>query len=518
MKNAILRFLCSSIFTILAIACQSDSESHVLQEPVWDDATLVAYANVDQLYSKSDIVNLNIDSLLTNTTLKHLLRNPKDSGIAIDKPVYITVREMQSVMALPYITVSAEVSDIAKLDATLKAIGGDADKSDVALEGERRIIRIDNEVVLGYDTKRLMVLTCEDENCDHHKLLNTLLDYAPADMSRFAGYDIALYTDLRKAIDKALYASANELGEATELMEQYQEFIDEDANATCGLTFETGAVTLSSDIAGIKEDTLNSLKSSKAKHLRLLPPSPIALLNISINGEAVAEVLNTAVDTMLATSDSNAINEVNIFKNIALGIVGSIDGDLIIALSDANGKLMEDEISGSRLVFTTANATLAADVKDDYIIKNVETYAGSFLTKQGKGKYSAEMFGNKLNIGQQDNLFYIGVNNTVDIKQQSVADEEWSNNVYGSYLYAMVDFNRLFNSGFGRAALSGFYKNSSADRIQNIKTFVNNVDRCYALVNRNEQDLHSELTVTLKNRSTNSLKQFVEIVYNQANQ
>lgn len=517
MKNTILRFVCLMLLLVLFTSCLSDNESQRVQEPVWDDATLVAYLNIKELHSKGDIANLNIDSLTTNTALKHIVRNPQDSGIAIDRPVYMAVKELQSVMALPYITVSAEVSDIAKLDATLKAIGGDIDDSDVTLEGERRIIRIDNEVVLGYDTKRLMVLTCEDESCDHHKLLNELLDYAPADMSRFNGYDIALYTDLHKAIDKALYESADELGEATEVMEQYQELINEDANAICGVTFENGTVIISSDIAGINEEVLSSLKSSNAKHLRLLPPSPIALLNVSINGEAVAEVLNTVVNVMLTSSDSNLINEVNIFKNVALGVVGSIDGDLMIALSDANGKLMEDEISGSRLVFTTANATFAADVKDDYIIKNVDTYMGSFLTKRGKGKYSAEMFGNKINIGQQENFFYVGINNSADVKEKSAADEEWSNNVYGSYLYAMVDFDRLFSSGFGRAALSGFYANSSKDDAQDIKTVVNYIDSGYLLINSNEQSLHSELTVTLKNHSANSLKQLVEIVYNKAN-
>lgn len=532
MKRNIVRHLCLTLMTLVAVSCVNDSQNQSTPDPVWEEATSVLYVDIDQIHSKSNIAALDLKAMLENEVqhidpeaepmidlVTNIIRDPKSSGIAVDKPAYVANRVVEGVISMPQITLSVEIDDVAKFDSTLKAFAGDLESVGLSIEGDKRIINVDKGVILGYDSRRLVMIMCEAEGFNHRQELDEQMAYAPADMSRFKGYDAALYTNIKRSLDLALSTDTERLPEELdEVMLHYEELFLADANIICALTFEDGAAVVTSDINGITERVSKQFKGSNGKLLRLLPPSPIAILNLGINGEVVADTLDAIVDVIMAANGGQGgmFNEINIFKNVALGVISSIDGDLMLALSDAQGKQIEDEFYGSRLVFTTANATVAAEVKDEYIINNIETFGGSLLTKRGDKRYSAEMFGNTINIGQQDKLFYVGVNNTPDAKSRSAANEEWSNDVNGSYAYAMIDFNRLVNSEFGRAALSGYYSSASQSNVQMLKLAVNNLERIYFLVNGGDSSLHSELSVTLKDHSKNSLQQLVEIVYNQS--
>lgn len=532
MKRNMVRCLCLALVSLVAVACVSDSQDKSTPDPVWDEATSVLYIDIEQIHSKSNIAALDLKAMLESEVgvvdaeaqpmidlVANIMRDPKTSGIAVDKPAYVAYRVIEGVVPMPQITLSAEIDDVTKFDSTLKTFAGDLESVGLTLEGDRRIIDVDNDVILGYDSHRIVMIVCEAEGFNHRQALDKQMAYASADMSRFEGHDIAIYTNIKRSLDLALSTSTEQLPEELdEFMMQYQQLFTPDANIVFSLGFEDGAAVVASDINGITESVAKLFKDSNGKHLRLLPQSPIAILNLGLNGEVVADTLDALVDVVMAANGGQGgmFNEMNIFKNVALGVVSSIDGDLLLALSDAQGKQVEDEFNGSRLVFTTANATVAAEVKDEYIINNIETFGGGFLNKKGDKRYSAEMFGNTINISQQDRLFFVGVNNSSDVKSRSAANEEWSNDVNGSYVYAMIDFNRLASSGFGRAALSGYYSSASPSDAMMVKLAVNHLERIYLLVNGNDNSLHSELCVTLKDHSKNSLQQLVEIVYNQS--
>jgi hypothetical protein len=193
--------------------------------------------------------------------------------------------------------------------------------------------------------------------------------------------------------------------------------------------------------------------------------------------------------------------------------VASINGDFMMALSDANGTITEDALGDKQLLFTTANALFTANVTDDYIMQNINTYAGTFLKKSGD-KYTIDAFGNKITIAQQDKLFFVGVNNDGSTKRYSAADEEWSNNVIGSYLFAMVDLNKLLRSGFGRAALETLPDNipNRAEREAFLKVLTA-VDRAYLTINGEESNMHGECMIITSNSKKNSLQHIVEIFH-----
>jgi hypothetical protein len=79
---------------------------------------------------------------------------------------------------------------------------------------------------------------------------------------------------------------------------------------------------------------------------------------------------------------------------------------------------------------------------------------------------------------------------------------------------AMIDFNRLFSSNFGKALLSTIYDNTnSSEERDAVKLYTENLDGLYILSNGNDQFIHNECRISLKNQTTNALEQIVNIAY-----
>jgi hypothetical protein len=157
-----------------------------------------------------------------------------------------------------------------------------------------------------------------------------------------------------------------------------------------------------------------------------------------------------------------------------------------------------------------------ADVKDDYIMQNVERYGQGILTKGKDNSYSLNAFGNNINIGQNEQTFYLGINSSANAKNPSVADQEWSNDILGSYLYAMIDFKKFFKSSFAIAALTNSYNNiSDKDTRELIKLLTTNINSLYILLNGDENRLHGEWKLILSDTDTNALKFIIDTCYNQ---
>lgn len=542
MKRHLLKIALSAVIALTMLACSDDKGSAYNPDPIWEESSAVLYANVDKLLNKGKLAELNLEQIIENITDEQslttdialaIISNPENSGIAIDKPAYIAIREYDDEHTPTNVITSFELIDATKLDTLLKGIGESVAPESVSLKGDKRIIVIDSTAVVGYNAERFVAIynTTESENKNLSEELTSRLDYSPADMSRFQGLDIALYLDINKVAERQLNTiiatneaelelTAEESTELrAELMEQYNHYFKDEAGTTLGLSFESGSIILSTDLEGVSDDITTNLKQGNTLHLKLLNASPIAILNLGINGEAMADIIDNTMDSMADNENLAGMkNEINIYKNVGLGIISSIDGNLMFALSEADGKLIDDVIDGSRLVFTKANALFTADVKDDYIMQNINTYAGPFLRKSGKNSYSIEAFGNKLSIGQQENMFYVGVNNAANEKRNSAANEEWSNNIMGSYAYAMVDFKQLFSTSFGRAALSTIYDNAAnKDQQEIIKLVINHIDKLHILSNGEGDTIHSECTLTLRNGHKNALEQITDLFKPSAN-
>lgn len=520
MKKIILAALVA-LFTLSCV------EKQATPEPIWNGATMVFCANIGQLHAKSGLAEMDLSKLeqeidkeatinpMEATIIKSIIRNPNASGFNLDNPVYLAIGEYVDDINNYNAIASIEVESAMAVDNFFKTVAEDLTDVDFKLEGNTRIIRVDEEgIIIGYDDKRLVAIGSEDEACDLYSVLLKHMKYAPADMSRFESNDVAVYFDINQAYD--LVNTPNE-EEAMEDVDEVDlsEYFNEGATVLTGISFDQGSLSYTANISGVSEDVTKLFKEINALSLKRLPPSPIALLDIGVNGEAFAELANVAIDATMK-SLGGASNEFSIYKNIALGVIASISGDLMFALTDAEGTISKDIFGDKQILFTSANALFTADVVDDYIMKNIDTYAGGFLTKQKNG-YSVNAFGNRLTIAQQENLFYVGVNNNGSIKKDSAADHEWYNDVVGSYLFAMVDFDKLFKSGYGRVALKVMLDNikNPADKI-NATRLISSVDRAYITISGEEDRMRGELMVVAHDKSQNSLQTIVEMYYDLA--
>lgn len=545
MRRSILRFALLGIIAIAVVSCAKTQDKQ--SEPIWDKAAAVLYANLGQIYDKSDVANMDLATIEQALRQKssaednakidlimEILRNPNSSGIDIYKPAYIAIYEYYADQDIKHASLSMEVSDIKMLDSTLEGFKDKAQVADVELVDNKRIIAIDNYSYMGYDNDRLVVIHCEVDGIDPKQKLLEYLSYAPADMSRFGDRDIAIHLDIDRLAslnapiestttetdvegngDTENDASDDTSTLSEEYWEAYNQYFTEESSLILGISFENGSIIIDSDCNGINNDIKSMFTEADGSNLKLLETSPLAILNVGLNGEVASEMLNIGIDALMTRNGANVSNEFNIIKNIALGVVSSIHGDLTLALSDAEGKLIEDIIHGEKLVFTTADALLAAKVKDDYIMQNVALYGSSFLQRAGSNRYTTQMYGNRIHIGERDSTFFIGVNNSGDDKSPSSASEEWSNNVLGSYIYAMIDFNQLFSTSFGHAALSNIYKKTtSSDERKLIEAFANNTDHLFILSNGGDNYIHGELMLTLRDGNNNALKQLITTLYN----
>lgn len=527
MNMKLFKITLLAFVTLLSVACGMQKSEC---EPIWDNAAIVVYANIGELHSKGNIANIDFSEQIADLEaedkakaelLVNIIKDPSSSGIAIDKPVYMAINNYNSNYVVSDMLIALELCDAAQLDGTLKQFDKEIDSSCITVKGDKRIIELDSNLYVGYDSERLVVLLqdTEDATTNLAESLIHQLDYSPADMSRFAEQDAAVYLDIDKlfaiTLESIPATSEDELVAIEDMQSLYSDYFNAEANATLGLRFDNGAITLTSDCEGISENITSQLMKVNGNHLNVLDASPIAMLYMGVNGEAIAETLNTAINAMLSEDDAiGAYNEINIYKNIALGIISSIEGDLMLALSNANGELIEDVFGEKKLVFTTANALFTADVKDNYIMDNVKTYGQGLLSNNGNNAYSISAFGNKINIGQNDNIFYVGVNDNAQAKSPSAADQEWSNKLNDCYAYAMIDFNRLFSSNFGKALLSTICDNThSSEERDTVKPYTENLDSLYILSNGNDQVIHNECRISLKNQTTNALEQIANIAY-----
>ena len=524
MKNYITKVLVATFVAIFTLSC---ADKAPISEPIWDGATVVFYINMGDLHSKSGLSNMDlskfeqqIDSCANGhkreaALLKSLMRNPNISGFNLDKPAYLAFGEYINDTNKYNAIASIEIKSATEVDTFLKGLAKNFKDATFALEGNKRIISdVEEGVIIGYDDKRLVLIASEDKTCDLHSVLLQHMKYFAADLSRFANYDAAAYLDINKTYELA--SALNNTADDEESDEiDIDEYFSENATVVTGISFDRGSLTYDTNFTGVRDEVSKFFKEINGQSLSRLKPSPIALLNIGVNGEAFAELANKAIDTAMKTL-GGASNEFSIYKNVALGVVASINGDLMFALTDANGTISEDALGDKRPLFTSADALFAAEVSDDYIMKNIDTYAGNLLTKQKNG-YSIEAFGNKLTITQQEKLFYVGVNNDGELKKPSAADQEWFNNVIGGYLFAMIDFNQLFKSGYGRTALTVILDRiKNPDDLEGAKRLISWVDKTYISINGKEDSVRGELMIITRNKSKNSLQSIVELYYDLA--
>ena len=177
--------------------------------------------------------------------------------------------------------------------------------------------------------------------------------------------------------------------------------------------------------------------------------------------------------------------------------ISTIDGGVTVALNEIKGSVKRtynhywDEYSLSPNI-KSVEATIMADVTDSYIINNIAQFAGGFLRKVDATHYTLQLMNYKFSMGQDEQLFHLGVNMSPDPKTPSALDSKWAKDVEGSYGYFVANIDAMMNGDFLRSVNKIIVRNiideyrsiytDSMEAISYIYTSVKNTNSAEAVV------------------------------------
>ena len=520
---------------------------------VFDDngVCMAAYIDVDKLVKKSGITgnqrkvfaamsikDIN-DEFLQNYIYNTVL-DLDNSGIKFSKPVYMTVNAgyVKEDPTIECILI-AEVSNIDTLNQVLR-------ESDVFMttsaSGAHFVCEKDGDmcVAIGYNDKYMAYVVTNADKYYSMDLFDKALANAKMDLSAFSSHDIAIYCNyerLYKEMPVFEEILNNQYANSYYYYDDYyyddysytqikltpepevKAFISEYLNdykgckMISGITFEPGRVVLDAQYAGFEElsKEYNIFQKSTNANLKYLPSNAYGFANMCINGNKLAELINTfmtrEMKTAFAYNIGMSVNEFTTYLSIATDAIKSIDGDMTIALNSLDIEYVTeydyywDEYYETETL-SDLEAVAIVNTNSNYVIENVKLIP--MLQEQEKGRlYTTSFNGFDVNVGQVDNTLYAGINTRCDNLPRQNMETKWASEFKNSYMYMVLDVQNFLNSKYGKT----IRKNLQSDNdFKAIDKALNMVDSVWL----NVKDLNNvELVLSLTNKEDNALEQIV---------
>lgn len=512
------------------------------------DDTAIFYLDFGQLLNKSAIYDMlgpsnrelvatvlsaNVENGQWKNYAKSLFNDPKESGLDIDKPLYCYVNADYVGERFEVVFV-AEVADVEKVDKLFGFFSACFEQEygsplDVTRKGDVRHVDL-GTMAVGYNKSRLVAgyIPANAEGFSYDEMVDRALKRSKLNLNAYKGYDFAADLNMSSVLDLAIY-DANEDLEVLEYelqefgydefeREYYTEYIAEvknklemlerlksqfskNANVVLGVAFEDGRIVAEAKANGFNSEYKLDTKVSN-NHLAAVNSNALAVLNMGVNGEALAKIVEENIDPKYAALFNMERNEFNIFAGVLCDALKSINGDLTLALEGIRAQ--------GNYGATTIEAMLRADVEDDYIISNISQYAGGFLDKCGENLYSVSFAGNNLVVSQHDdNVFSVDLNNSLDIVRNPATEAKWYEDVKDGYGYLVLNVDAMMRNPL----ISQYYNyatySMSDMEAEIVDDIVDAVSYAYMNIDTPQS---AQLVIVLDDKDTNSLEQIVNIV------
>lgn len=476
--------------------------------------------SVEQAEHLKNIVN-NIDAvgIDTQTPIYGYLNDELTNGVAVAKLTDATLLD-RSVELLSYI---------------LEQSGEDA--IEVLIDGDIRTFEYEN-IVAAYN-KTTLAITLGEDNGDFNFAIEAL-NRPQVDMSIFGASDMAVLINTGKCvqlanekineamlelnqrysageIDEAVFnIQNNELTNQSELILSYASHLATNSNIVLSTTFDLGRMTLAYNSQGITFGEYAGIcKETNMEHLSNLSKDSYAVMSMGIDGNILANFVRTILNgEMLQSVGITPTNEVNMFVSIACDALSTINGGVTLALEEVDGQIKQqynyywDEYSVEPAI-KNIEAMLMADVSDTYIISNIAQFAGGFLNKVDATHYTLRLLNYNFSMGQDENLFHLGVNMTPGVKSPSALEAEWSKDVEGAIGYMVVNVDTLMSGGFMRSV----NKYISNNILEEYRGLYDDATEAVSYIYLSADSLESaEMVVVFDNKSVNALEQINSIV------
>lgn len=522
--NRFLKYLAlAAVAVVGVVACSSEPK----REPISSDFAF--FLNGYQLVEKSGILEQITESnrlMMASTAssqvsmensefLKSVITDLDNSGLSLTKPVYVLLNFNENSEEAD-LTAVVEVHDAESVDRLVAvlseiSISQYGEAIEIVRKEDNRYLDFDEDgVCIAYNENRMVVCVAEG---DIKLFVDNALAAPLADLRPFGKRDFAFYCNNNRLLDiiekqYSQFAYYGDQGSVDMLMNigKYRESLSENSSSIIGLTFDKGKIVFDTKLEGVDMADADWLKDANGNNLDKLPKETLALVNLSVDGEKFMKCVNEQLTEDVVEALGFDSNEFYAGLAVATDAIGSIDGDVSIALNKLDGIIEYGYPEPSYV-----EAIMLADVEDTYIIDNFKMFGGAYFTRTADGYYTLPVASTlHINIGQDDNTLFAGVNATITDYKESAEEARWAEIVENSYGACMVvDVEQFMKARF----VSDLFKVVLEDIDEPIDGIVAQIvditDYIYARAN---DRLSGEFVWAFDNQEVNSLRQISDVV------
>ena len=517
-----------------------------------EDLPVICYLDLHQLAEKgafeefithdnrsliASLASSQVDDSNQAKHLKDIITNLDAIGVNTKEPIccYLNDSFTNAIFV-------AKVSDATKLDSTVSLVSyilGDYDQEAIKVTSKGKTRSIDCEDFAVAYNNSLIALACgERGTCID--AANNAVNRSKIDLSVFGSSDFAVLVNIDKCLqivneqmnqslallqqeynegymdEEEYIAQVEAVTEYNALLEPYVQYIGENASVMFSTTFDKGRLTFAYNLTGVNyDDEMKVVKRINTDHLANVSQDAYAVTSYGIDGEKFANyVRDFMTDEVLNNLGTFPTAEIKMGMSIACDALETIDGSITLALDNVDGEMTEkydaywDEYEVEPSI-DSVDAILMADVNDTYIIGNIGQFAGDYLDKIDATHYSMEMMGYHFTMGQDDDLFHIGVNMTPAKKSPSALDAEWYNDIKKSYGFIVINVDAIMDGKF----MTGVNKWLEEDMNKEERKLYRQVTDMLSYIYISADSYESaEFVVVFDDQDTNALKQITTIV------
>lgn len=545
MKKSILWIVVAVL--IIGAAAAFIFTSNDKKGPKAETMPFVCYVDLGQLAQKGalnefitaenrsligSVLSSEFDNSNDANKVKSIIKDFDEMGIDTQSPIYGYLNE-----EFTNFIVVAKVLDIERVESTLSLVSNlSGAMADIRKDDGIYILDYD-EVAVAYDKSMIAIAFGEETSL---RAAKEAVECSYMDMSIFGDTDIAMLAnidnikkyaydwisdekaDLEEMYDEGyigreyFMAESEKLTDLSGMIDSYAQYFEENANVVLSTTFDDGRMTVAYEANGINNAWCHdTLKPVNMDHLENLSKDAYAVLSMGIAGEKMSEYVRNVLDNETLKDMGVELGaEERIAISIVCDAIETIDGSVTLALDNIDGDIVSkydyywDEYNDEPSI-ESVDALLLADVTDNYIIANIAQFAGDYLDKVDATHYAYSIMDYDFTMGQDDNLFHIGVNMLPKAKASSALDAEWAKDIKGSYSYLVLNVDAFMDGRFMTAVNQYIEEDMTRNERKIYRQATGMVSYIYVVADSYES---SKFVVVFDDKKTNALKQINTLV------
>jgi hypothetical protein len=515
---------------------------------VADDALMVMRFDLNQVLEKSgikaDLLKLLREKLQEQGAPEAVVKMTDDlrtTGIDVEAPMYLYVREFnRDYLVAGFV---AKTHDKALLDKLVALMFEDENVKKSEMAG-CTIIDDDENAAFAYNDTAVVYasISLKNEQYDEYGMLNqsNFPDIKPllvADLERtisgkasdvvlpaYKGSDVAVCLVMEHMLDMVREAmtvedvDANPVEKVINTMAMTMLEKSRNGKIDIALNFADGSINLDAMVTGFAKLFDVEFQPCSNKNLDKVSADAWVVANVPFNGAAYIKAIKLLlknnpdykrlIEKHLLESDSDV--NLDMMLNMALSLLGSVDGDITVALNDIKS-FDSDSFAGAGI-----DVCAMVNVNNSSIMNALETFGiadAPGVERCNNGSYCMDADGANIYFGQKDNRLYVSTPKDIASKKSSATSASWYPAVKNSYGYAVINLSSVLSIPEVKKALDEDIKaeQNSKKRAskESAKKLINSLD--YLLFTATSPESVS-LRLVLKNKNENVLKQVVDSV------